>query len=555
MSKAKGVSPVPGHVRADAPDGGGPRRSPPGWSKRAAPRRSPPGWSKADGTDRPPPAETGTGWSRRAQLLHEARSLRERLGWHLRLPTGWPVTALFILYPLWWALGLPTFIFAILAVPMGFQLYRRRNEIKVPPGFGLWLVLLLWVVLSGLMLGLTAPQTLAPSGGGRYIGWAIRVFNYTGLTVAMLYVINLRESEMPRRRLVRMFGFMAVVTVIGGYVGALMPSLKFIAPLKFILPAAIAKDPFVNRLMTVEVAQVQDVIEGAASSPRPSAPFEYTNTWGENMAILLIWFIVGWVVLGGQLRRIAGYAVVLAAVFPIVYSLNRGLWIGLGISAVYVAIRLALRGRIAVLAGLALGVGLIGVLILASPLGSTLTERMQNGHSDEIRATLNAGAVDAANASPVLGYGANRALIGSNRSITVGKSATCKQCGNRELGSNGQLWNLLVGQGWVGAFCYNAFFLWCLWRFRHDHTAIGIAGSLVLILMLFFQFLYGSLNTTLAYALISVALLARNDRYVRAARAAALAARAEAAAGGGLRGRRISGRRLLPRQLAKAGAR
>lgn len=481
------------------------------------------------------------------------RSLRERLGWSLKLPAGWPLTALFVLFPVWWALGLATFIFAILAVPMGFHLYRRGN-VKVPPGFGLWLVLLAWVVLSGAMLGLTAPDTLPPGGSGRYIGWGIRLMNYTSVTVAMLYVLNLRDSEVSRRRLVRMFGFMAVITVIGGYVGAFMPSLKFVAPLRFILPGAIANDPFVAGLMRVEVAQVQDVLEGESSSPRPSAPFEYTNTWGENMAILLIWFVVGWIVLGGQLRRIAGYAVVLAAIFPIVYSLNRGLWIGVGISAVYVAIRLALRGRIAVLAGLAFGVALVGVLIVASPMGKMLTERMENGHSDEIRATLNAGAVNAANSSPMLGYGGNRALIGSNRSITVGKSADCRQCGNREIGSNGQLWNLLVGQGWVGAFCYNAFFLWCLWRFRHDHTPVGIAGSLVLILMLFFQFLYGSLTTTLAYALISVALLARNDAHLRARRIAVAAARAAAGPTGGLRGRLARLRNVSHLRPAKAGA-
>ena len=326
---------------------------------------------------------------------------RDRSLWSMRLSHTWPLTALFVGYPIWWALGLPTFIFAILAVPMAFQLYRRGN-IKVPPGFGLWLVLLAWVVLSGLMLGLTATGTLPPSGRGRYIGWGVRVLNYSALTVAMLYVLNLSEAEASRRRLVRLFGFMAVVTVIGGYLGALVPHLKFTAPLKFLLPGVIANDPFVARLMNVEVAQVQEVLVGEASSPRPSAPFEYTNTWGENMAILLIWFVVGWIVLGGQVRELAGYAVVLAAIFPIVYSLNRGLWIGLGISVVYVAIRLALRGRMALLAGLALSVGVIGVLIIGSPLGKTLTERIQSGHSDEIRTTLTQGAIRAANESPVL---------------------------------------------------------------------------------------------------------------------------------------------------------
>jgi hypothetical protein len=445
--------------------------------------------------------------------------------WSLGLPPGWPMTVLFLGYPIWWALGLPTFIFAILAVPMGIKLYRRGN-VKVPPGFGFWLVLLAWVALSVVMLDLTAPNTMPPSGSGRYIGWGIRVMNYTALTVVMLYVLNMSERELSRRRVVRLLGYMSVVTIVGGYIGALKPNLNFIAPLKFLLPNAIASDPFVNRLMHVEVAQIQEVLEGESSTPRPSAPFEFTNSWGENTALLLVWLVVGWVVLGGQLRRIAGVAVALAAIYPIVYSLNRGLWIGLGLAVVYVAVRLALRGRMAVLLGLAVGVGLLGVLIVASPLGTTLTKRAENGHSDDIRAKLNAAAIDAANASPILGHGANRALIGSGRSIAIGKSEDCKQCGNREIGSDGHLWHLLIAQGYVGVFCYNAFFLACLWRFRRDHTPVGMAGTLIIVLVLFFQFLYGVLPTTLAFALISVALLARNDMHLRAARAAAQAAAA-----------------------------
>ncbi|MFU8873290.1 O-antigen ligase family protein [Micromonospora sp. SL4-19] len=432
-----------------------------------------------------------------------------------RLSRTWPLTALFVLYPLWWALGVSTFIFVIMAVPMAVQLYRRR-PVRVPPGFGIWLVLLLWVLLSALMLDLRAPNTLPPSGAGRYVGWATWFANYVGLTVVMLYVLNLGEREMPQRRAVRLFGFMAVVVVIGGYLGWLLPNFSFVAPLRYLLPHSIASDPYVASLMDVRFAQVQQVLVGEASSPRPSAPFEYTNSWGENIAILLIWLLVGWVILGGPVRRVLGVAIAVAAVFPIVYSLNRGVWIGLGIAAAYVAVRLALRGRMVVLGGLALAIGMVGILIIATPLGRTFDERLQNGHSDDIRATLSQGAITAANHSPVLGYGGNRALIGSNRSIAIGKSDDCKQCGNRKLGSNGQLWALLIGQGYVGALCYNGFFLYGLWRYRRDHSAIGIAGSLVLILMLFFQFTYGAMEATLAYGLISVALLARNDRLRRA---------------------------------------
>ncbi|MFY1658201.1 O-antigen ligase family protein [Micromonospora sp. WMMD1274] len=435
-------------------------------------------------------------------------------GWSWRLPTAWPLIGVFLLYPLWWVLGVSSFVFVIFAVPMIWQM-RKRGPVRVPPGFGIWMVLLLWVFLSVLTLDLTAPNTLPPGGSGKYIGWGIRLANYLAMTVTMLYVYNLRDRELSQRRMVRLFGFMGVVVVLGGWIGSLFPNLKFVAPLRFVLPQSIAGHPYVTSLMEIKFAQVQQVIEGEASSPRPSAPFTYTNSWGQNTAILLVWLIVGWVVLGKPLRRTAGVAIALAAIFPIVYSLNRGLWIGLGIAAAYVALRLALRGRMVVLGGLALAVGLIGVLIVATPLGRTFDERLQNGHSDDIRTTLSQGAVTAANHSPILGYGGNRALIGSNRSIAIGKSEDCKQCGNRELGSNGQVWALLVGQGWVGAICYNAFFVYCIWRYRRDHSAIGIAGTLVLILMLFFQFTYGAMEATLAYALITVALLARNDRIRR----------------------------------------
>ena len=167
-----------------------------------------------------------------------------------------------------------------------------------------------------------------------------------------------------------------------------------------------------------------------------------------------------------------------------------------------------LRFRIALLAvigavGLALGV------VALSPLGEVIASRAAHGHSDRIRGTLTARAVDAANASPILGFGGNRSLVGSNKSIAIGRRPGCAQCGNRDVGSDGQFGNLLIGQGWVGLACYNGFFLWVLWAYRRNRSTVGIAASTVIVLLLWFQFLYGSLATTLAYAMISVAILAR----------------------------------------------
>ncbi|GGK08937.1 hypothetical protein GCM10010123_43500 [Pilimelia anulata] len=426
-------------------------------------------------------------------------------GW--RLPYAWPLFALLPLYPLWWLLGLGPFIFILLAVPMVLQL-ARRPRIAVPAGFWIWLILVGWVVLSAVMLDLTAPGTMPPGGSGRYVAWAIRVLSYLSATVVLLYVHNLSEQQLPRRRLVRWLAATAVWVVVGGYLGLLLPRVRFPAPLSHLLPHGIAADPFVKRLMHIEFAQVQQIL-GAAASARPAAPYDFTNTWGENLAVLLVWFVVGWVVLARGWRRLAGVAVLGAALVPIIGSLNRGMWLGLGLAAAYVAVRLGARGRLRALVALGGTTLLVGAVIALSPLGETIGGRLAHGHSDRIRTTLTSSAYRAANASPVLGFGGNRALVGSNKSIAIGKTANCGQCGNREIGSDGQFGNLLVGQGWVGLICYNAFFLWALWAYRRRRDAIGIAASTGIVLLLWFQFAYNSVPMTLIYAMVGLGLLAR----------------------------------------------
>src|SRR4051812_45095014 len=79
---------------------------------------------------------------------------------------GWPLTALLVLYPLWWALGMGTLAVFLLAVPMALHLWRRRPVI-VPPGFGIWLLFLVWVVASTIMLPRNPPGTPpGPRSGG-----------------------------------------------------------------------------------------------------------------------------------------------------------------------------------------------------------------------------------------------------------------------------------------------------------------------------------------------------------------------------------------------------
>jgi O-antigen ligase len=256
-------------------------------------------------------------------------------------------------------------------------------------------------------------------------------------------------------------------------------------------------------------------------SPRPKAPFEYTNSWGGNISVLGIWFLVGWWAHGSPRRRWVAALVVVVAVVPIVYSLNRGLWIGIGVSLGYALLRLVARGRIgAVVAVLAAGVLAVGVVAL-SPLHNVIQSRLEHGQSNTLRASLSQQVVDVTTHSPIVGYGSTRTAPGSPQSIAVGKTSTCAQCGNAPLGSTGQMWYDIIASGFVGAGLYLLFFLQYLWRYRRDRTAIGVAGQLVMILIAVYGLVYDAVPSLLPFYMLSVALLWRNDMAARAHRQAA----------------------------------
>jgi O-antigen ligase len=424
-----------------------------------------------------------------------------------RLP-AWPLFALLVLFPLWWFLGLSTFIFPILAVPMAVFLLRRR-PVKVPPGFLLWALFLVWVVAGGIMLGVNPPGTVAEPASGRVVAYSLRTINYFAVTVIFLYAGNLTERELPRLRLVRMLGALFLTTLIGGLVGILFPDLQLRSPVASLLPGSLASDDFVQRLVTPSVAQVQEVLGYGA--PRPTAPFEYTNAWGNNLSILMVWFVLGWLVYGSSLRRTLGVPLLLLAVIPVTFSLNRGLWIGLLIAVVYVAVRLALRGKPVAVAGIALALVAGAAIFTASPLQDVVVNRLQNQHSNEVRTSLTQEAIKGATRSPAIGFGSTRAVQGGRRSVAVGRTDECAQCGNAVIGSNGHLWLLIFSNGFVGAALYVGFFLQAIARFWRDSTPLGIAGGLAITLPMFYMLVYGALVSPLCIYLISLALLWRND--------------------------------------------
>ena len=433
----------------------------------------------------------------------------------LPLRPGWPLTGILLLYPLWWALGLGVLIFPIAAVPMVVILVRQRRSgrpIALPPGFALWALFLVVVVVSIGALGEDPPGTEPGTVAGRLISVSFRLVEYLALTVLLLYAGNLTEAELSRRQLVRLLGRLFAVTVCGGLLGVVAGRFQFSSPIELLLPKHVRGNSFVQSLVHPTAAQVMDVLghQGA----RPAAPWGYTNTWGNNFCLLVVWFAVA-ASGSGRRYRLPALAVLAVSLVPVVYSLNRGLWIGLGVAAIAVALRLAVRGRFWAIGALAVAATGLAVALTVTPLGTVVSERLDHGKSNGVRGYLTDKALSGAFESPVVGYGSTRNTVGGRQSIAVGEKPGCPRCGNFTIGGNGQLWQLLYAHGFTGTACYLGFFGYGLWRYRRDASPIGLAGGAALLGSLVAMFWYNALVTPLAFTMLAYALLWRNGRVGR----------------------------------------
>ena len=434
-----------------------------------------------------------------------------------QLRPGWPLTALLVFYPVWWALGLGTLIVFVLIVPMAVHLIRAR-PIRVPPGFGVWLLFLVWVIVSITMIGRDPPQALPGTVSDRLVSVAFNLAGYIAVTVILLYAGNLSERDYPRMRMVRQLGGLFVVTVLGGLAGT-FSNIEFTSPVELLLPPSVRADGFVRSLVHPSTAQLQDVL--GYEAPRPAAPFGYTNGWGFCLSVLLGWFVVSWFIRTGHIRKFFGVILLLLSVIPVVYSLNRGLWIGLGFAAVYIALRLASQGKLLAVSVLGSGLALGAAIFLLSPLKEVVTQRLDSPQSNLTRSYTAEVTIDAALTSPIIGYGDTRQAQGGTQSIAIGQTPECQFCGNPTLGGNGQFWQVLLAQGFVGAALHVGFFLRTAWCYRRDRSPTGLAGLLACLLPLIYMFLYNSLVVPLLLVFLSIALLWRNDTENRLATVAA----------------------------------
>ena len=434
--------------------------------------------------------------------------------------TGWPLKYLLVGFPVWWILGLGTFVFLLVALPMAIELRRwsRVGRLALPPAWWLWMLFLAWKVLGLLVLAETPPGTHGGSVSGRSISIAFSMVAYASMTITVLYVGNLwgpdatddQDGDDPASTAIGHWMSVFFLTVwAGGMLGVVAPGFSFRSPMELLLPDSLASQPYVAALVHPVAAQVQDVI-GVADA-RPAAPFGYTNWWGHVVSILLVWFIAVWILTSRGWRRVGLVLIALSTAIPLVLSLNRGVWIGLAVTLVWVVARLLWQRRIAVAAPVLIAGATLLAIVVASPLGSVIAARLDRGGSTSLRAFVARLSWEAIQHSPVVGYGGNRHSDGSVNSIGAGPTPDCLDCGSVPTGSTGQLWAMLFDHGVVGTIFFFGFFAVILWRYRRARGAVNEAALITVMLVFVYMFFYTTVPVATMLTMIAVGVLWRID--------------------------------------------
>lgn len=332
-------------------------------------------------------------------------------------------------HPLFWLAGVNALGWILVTIPAAAWFVRRRTPVVAPRGFGVWLLFLGWVLVSAL----------AVSGLDRAAAAMYRLACYAAAALLLLLVVNAGERYLTTRSVVMALTALWSWSIGLAVVGLLVAGWSTTSLLEMVLPARVDSVPFIRALIHPALSTVDPLL-----GVRPRPLFPYTNNWGSAVALLTPVAAYAMVTARSRGGRFLLAMALMLSVVPVVASFNRGLWLSLTVGVLYVTARLAMRGRLNSLLVLFGVTVVLGVALVASPLGDLVVQRFENPNTST-RETLYAASIDAAAASPVIGYGAPVSSKGLADSNEV------------SVGTHGQFWTVLVSQGVPGAVLFVGF--------------------------------------------------------------------------------------------------
>jgi polysaccharide biosynthesis protein PslJ len=406
---------------------------------------------------------------------------------------AWPLIGMFWTFPISWVLGLGAFVSPLWGTIMVAYLVVRRH-VTFPRPMVLWGLFLLIVLASGVML----------DSPGRMFGSLFRFGNYAGATAAFLYVYNATDRTLPDRRVSVALTVFWLWVVVGGYLGVLVPDGSMSTPMERLMPGALLNNELVREWVHPRFAELQQPWGSPVAFARPSAPFAYTNGWGNNFAILMPFVVVMIGRSRGRRRIMLGLALA-ASTVPAVATLNRGMFVALGVGLVYAMFRLALRGRVAPLLSLLTVVLIGGIALFQTGVLDRIMLRTTYSATNIGRATVYEETFHRTLSSPLLGWGGPR----PSRTLDI------------SVGTQGHVWNVMFSHGFLALALFVATLLWLAWRTRRC-MGFGFAAHVSLVMVAVAITYYGFDGPQMLVALTAAGLGTRQiDRRALRARTGA----------------------------------
>jgi len=396
----------------------------------------------------------------------------------------WPLWAMTVGMPLAYLLGIQGFVWCLPALVFGTRILADRN-VRFPKSTILLIVFLGWILLSTAMI---------ESASG-YLLFVYRWLLFAGALTSLVWLVNVSEERVRSMQVYDWLAALWICLVVFGYLGVLFPEFVQRSPFQIAL-GPVGNVGVVDELSRWRFAETQGFL--GYPLPRPAAPFTGTNGWGAAVGILTPFFLRSWIVQPDQRRRRIGYAIALVGVYPILVSVNRGLWISLAVGMVYFAARKALRGKFAAFGVLCGAMVAVTVLLLATPAGQLVGDKLDKSErSNDSRSTLYVEAFHGAVDSPLIGNG------GPVRPPDAPP-------GMPPIGTHGMLWYLMFVHGFVGMALFLAWLGGEVLRSGRVRTADGWWTHLALVIGLVQVPFYGLLPQVVLFG-IAAGLSHRED--------------------------------------------
>lgn len=396
---------------------------------------------------------------------------------------------MFGLVPLWWITGVFYFGWPVFGTLL-LLILVVRGRIPLPVGSGIWLAFLALVVVSGT-------QLIAFSA---LLTFTLRLVFYLTALIVCCYVYTLARERATLTVLLGPLCAFFVGLVLLGWLGVLMPRFELTTPFEMLLPGALSGNPFIRDMVHAEATEYS----ARSLNPifRPAAPFAYTNTYGSTYALTLP-AVVACLLLGvrGPARTVLLVALPLSLP-PAFLTLNRGMFLSLGVGLIVLGVRAAFRGNLKVLASM-LGVLTVGGLAtLFIPIGELINQRVSASDTNTDRLSLYLEVLRWVQRSPLLGFGTPINVD------TVSADAP--------IGTQGQLWTVLFSHGIPALICFVGWFVLiaaACWPARSAAAQwLSVVPLIGLVQLPFYGLVNQNLTAVFYIAGVALALVERERR-------------------------------------------